>query len=148
MTRTMQAMIGILSVMMLSRGVDYITGDSIDRSPIWVENLSQPEVWGIACIVLAVTGGYAVIARCPVAGKWVGFLGFAVNAMFAVQIWAPSMSPWPWPPEDTRLVTDHLGHAGGYAVMSLSLWWRMGVERRMQEKLEQEQLDGGAVTNG
>lgn len=143
MSRAMAALIAILSLMSFQRGLDYLTGNTIDRGPLWDDNLTLPVVWGIACMLVAVLGITAAVRMCPLLGQWAGIFGMAVNAMFAVQVFEPHMLPVPWPPEDARFVSDHLGHASMWWLIAVTLWWRAGISRRVAEKLAADRKANG-----
>ena len=135
MTNTIRGFIIIFSTMALTRGVDYVTGNTVDRGGLLGDTLALPIVWGVACIILAALGVAASVRRCPRLGQWAGILGFAVNTMFAAQVFEWHMMPIPWPPEDLRFATDHLGHAAAWATIAVALWWRTGINRQIAAAL-------------
>lgn len=137
MTRTVKALMLILALMMFAIGLDYVTGNQHQLINDWSDETDMPLVWGSACLLFAAAAVYSVVwARNMFAVNTLLF-GFAVNVMFAVQVYDPRMSPIPWPPEDVRLITNHLAHAGCMLVLAAALWWREGVKRRCSEIIEQ-----------
>lgn len=128
MTRAMQALVSIMSAIMLARGVDYLTGNSFDMGRIWGDQLGMPELWGTACVlvvILAVGGLIAKKSKLVINGA---LLGTAVCIMFAVQV--ADMRMFAWPPEDIRIIADHLGHAALWCMVVIVVTYREGVDKR------------------
>lgn len=138
MTRSLKAGVAILSTMLLVRGVDYVTGNSYDTDGRVIEdNLTLPGWWGATCLLVAfLVFAALLVGRAPLV-KNLCLVAFSVNVMFAVQIYESRMLPFPWPPEDIRLVADHIGHASLWLLFAATVWWREGVRRRRSELLEE-----------
>lgn len=142
MSRAERALIWILLVMELVRGVDYLTGNQNNMGAGPDDGLSMPFVWGVACVVASLI---ALIGVLSMSRQWVingAIASFAVNAMLAWQVFESRMLPIPWPPEDTRVIVDHLGHAAIWALIAGVVWWRGGVQRRSSEIVKEQQLNG------
>lgn len=135
MTRAMRALVIILVWIMAARGVDYVTGSTYDMGRIWGDQLTMPEMWGMACLIVA---GLTVVGLVLNRPRWVANIaigGMAVSTMFAVQI--ADVRMFTWPPEDIRIITDHLGHAATWLLVAVTIHYRLGVDRRKNEILEE-----------
>lgn len=136
MTRTIKALITVLALMMFATGIDYVTGNHYQLIGDWSDETDMPMVWGTACLIFSFSALYSIIKTKTMLAMNVLVFGFAVNVMFAVQAYDMRMTPVPWPPEDVRIVTNHLAHAGFAIVIAAALWWREGVNRRCSEIIE------------
>lgn len=138
MNKSLKAISTVLSLMLFVRGVDYVTGDSVAASVKVSEGAEMPLYWGIACIVAAVAAAVSMLANKPAWLQNTALLGFAIYAMFAVQAFDSRMLPIPWPPEDTRLIADHIGHSVLWLLVAVTVWWRNGIRIRRNEILGRE----------
>lgn len=136
MTNTLKAIAWVLSLMIINSGIDYITGNQFDMGRVWGDHISMPVWWGLACIVTGATSVGALIADNAKLLFNAALVAFAIYLMFAYQIFDMRMLPFPWPPEDNRLLSDHLGKASIWLIIATSLWWREGVNRRKKEILD------------
>lgn len=128
MNRAMQALVAIMSAVMLARGIDYLTGNSFDMGRIWGDQLGMPELWGTACVlvvILSVGGLITKKSKLVINGA---LMGAAVCIMFAVQVADTRM--FAWPPEDIRLIADHIGHAAMWGMVVVVVVYRQGVDKR------------------
>lgn len=139
MTRALSLFAGVLAAIMAIRGIDYVTGNSYTSGPIGDDNLHMPIWWGSACILTAIAVFYSVWRRKAEALKNSALVAFAIYVMFAVQTYDMRMLPIPWPPEDTRVVGDHLGFAVLWIGVAFTVWWREGKFRRRAEILEEKE---------
>lgn len=130
MNWAIRSTLGVLAWMSLTRGVDYLTGNEFDMGRLMDDNLPLPEAWGWGCVVLAVVAVAAAWTGSPRVAMHAGVLGLAVNVMLAVQIFDVRMMPWPWPPEDARIITDHLAHAAMWVIVAGDQAWREAVEKK------------------
>lgn len=135
MTRTMQALLAAMAFPSLWRAIDYTTGNSYQLGREWGEELYLPMLWGAACAIIALGGFIAAFTRSYTIGINTSILGMAVYVMFAVTVFQTRMLPYPWPPEDVRLVSDHLASSAIWGILGLSLLFRRGVERKKSELL-------------
>lgn len=141
MPRAQRVLIWILLLMEFVRGVDYLTGNQNDVGSVHPDEVGMPLVWGTACVAAA---SVAAVGVYFVRKSWVingAIASFAVNLMLAWQVFEVRMLPYPWPPEDTRIIVDHVGHAAIWALVAGVVWWRGGVQRRCSEIMK-EQTDG------
>lgn len=135
MTRAMKALVCILIWIMTARGIDYVTGSSYDMGRLWGEHLFMPELWGAACLAIAVLSAVGVLASWPRLVANAALAGMATSVMFAVQV--ADMRMFRWPPEDIRIITDHLGHAAIWLLVAVTILYRLGVEKRKAKILEE-----------
>lgn len=136
MTRSLTAGVAILNTMLFVRGVDYSTGNVYDAAGrVFGDHIDMPGVWGASCLAISILVYAAIAVRWVQVLKNLCLFAFGVNAMFAVQIYEARMFPVPWPPEDTRLIADHIGHAALWLLFAATIWWREGVRRRRSELL-------------
>lgn len=140
MNKTLMAFAWVLTTMLAVRGIDYVTGDSA-AAPVKVsEGAEMPMYWGWASLVATVLVMGSLVLKKASFLQNSALVCFAINAMFAVQAFDFHMLPAPWPPEDTRLVTDHIGHALLWLLIAVALWWREGVVRRRDVILGRERV--------
>lgn len=137
MTREGTAFAWILNLLLLLRGLDYITGDTHSMGHAWGDDLGMPMYWGTACIVTSLIVTVALVRKKLEALRFSALVAFGINTMFAVQSADYRMLPVPWPPEDFRLLGDHVGHAAMWLILAVALWWREGIDRRRNEILEE-----------
>lgn len=136
MNKSLKAISAVLSLMLFLRGVDYVTGDPVASSVKISDGAEMPLYWGVACIVAGIAAAVSVLANKSTWLQNTALLGFAIYAMFAVQAFDTRMLPVPWPPEDTRLVADHIGHSVLWLLVAVIIWWREGISRRREALLE------------
>lgn len=131
----MKVLVGILAWVMAARGIDYVSGNSYDMGRLWGDHLSMPELWGSACLIIALLSVIGLVFNRTrlVINTAVG--GMAVCVMFAIQV--AEMRMFTWPPEDIRIITDHLGHAASWLLVAATIQYRAGVEKRKTEILEE-----------
>lgn len=140
MNKTLMAFAWVLATMLAVRGLDYVTGDSV-AAPVKVsEGAEMPLYWGWASLAAAALVIGSLIMKKANFLQNSALVCFAINAMFAVQAFAYRMLPVPWPPEDTRLVVDHIGHSLLWLLIAVALWWREGVVRRRDAILGREKM--------
>lgn len=135
MTREVRFVAWVLAVILGFRGLDYVTGNTYPRGYVYGEEVFMTAYWGAACLVTTVLAVVSLVLRKPAWLKNTALLGFAINTMFVVQAAEVRMLPVPWPPEDFRLVFDHLGHAALWFFVASILWWREGVRLRRSQIL-------------
>lgn len=134
-----------IGISLLSRSLDYLTGDTFPHNRQSHE-VTSPEIWGIACAIsgsLMVTAAFSKNWKFP---YFAGIVSFAVYLMVAVQIFDARMLPYPWPPEDHRIVVDLLVYAYLSLVLSITIQYRESVKAKKKQIVNQvsEQLNGGA----
>lgn len=140
MNKSLMAFAWVLSTMLAVRGLDYVTGDSFSASFRISDGAEMPLYWGWASLIAAaLVMGSLVLKRARLLQNS-ALVCFAINAMFAVQAFAYRMLPVPWPPEDTRLVADHIGHSLLWLLIAVTLWWREGIVRRKEAILGGEMV--------
>ena len=138
MNKTLMAFSFVLAVMLGIRGLDYVTGDDVSAAVTVADGAEMPMYWGVASIIAAVLVFGSLLLKKAGLLQNSALVCFAINAMFAVQAFATRMLPVPWPPEDTRLVADHAGHAALWLLIAVVLWWREGINRRRDVILGRE----------
>jgi len=127
----------ILTFGLAIRGVDYVTGNTYSLGILKGDDgLSKPEVWGltalVACAIL-VAGLIMDNGRIVQLGA---VAAFAIYAMFAIQIFDMRMLPYPWPPEDIRLISQHLVAAGLWITIANEIRTNIYVTEKALEELE------------
>ena len=135
MTRAMSALVAILSWVMVARGMDYVTGNRFDMGRVWGDHLTMPELWGAACLFVGLTAILGLVINKPRLVVNIGLVGMAISVMFAIQV--ADMRMFEWPPEDIRIITDHLGQAASWLLVSTTIHYRLGVEKRKAAILEE-----------
>lgn len=135
MTRTMQALVAIMTTVETVRGIDYVTGNSYHLGRVWADELSMPMIWGIACLVVSAVAVWGLVRDRPRVVINAAIGGAAVSAMFAIQI--ADMRMFAWPPEDIRLIGTHIGNAAVWALIAMATHYRLGVEKKKTEILEE-----------
>lgn len=131
----MRVLVAILSVGMIARGVDYVSGNSYDMGRLWGDHLTIPELWGIACLIVAALALLGLALNRVGLVINAGIAGMAISVMFAVQV--ADMRMFLWPPEDVRIITDHLVTAATWLLASATIHYRRGVDRRKQTIMEE-----------
>lgn len=140
MNKSLMAFAWILSTMLAVRGLDYVTGDSFSASVRISDGAEMPLYWGWASLIAAALVMGSLVLKQSRFLQNSALVCFAVNAMFAVQVFAYRMLPVPWPPEDARLVADHIGHSLLWLLIAAALWWRAGIVRRREAILGGEMV--------
>lgn len=135
MNRSMRVLVVILIWIITARGVDYSTGNSHNMGRLWGDHLTMPELWGAACLVIAALATIGLIGKWPRLVANTALWGMATSVMFAVQVADARM--FRWPPEDIRIITDHLGHAAIWLLVAVTILYRLGVENRKAKILEE-----------
>lgn len=142
MNKTLMAITAVLAAMLAVRGIDYVTGDPVSAGVRISDGAEMPLYWGWASIAASLAVAASLVFKKHTALLNSALVCFAINAMFAVQVFDPRMAPVPWPPEDTRLVFDHVGHAALWFVIAATVWWREGINRRREVILERRARGG------
>lgn len=140
MTLTMRGIVAVLSSIMFLRGVDYLSNDRPLIGTNQSELVTMPHLWGAAFLVAAGFGVFAALKNTLLSAVNFGVVGAAITAMFAIQVFQMDMLPYPWPPEDIRVLGDGVGLSTLFVVVALSSSHRMGVDKRKRELIGE--LDG------
>lgn len=140
MTLTMRGIVAVLGSMMFLRGVDYLSNDRPLVGTNQSELVTMPHIWGAAFLVAAGFGIFAVLKNTHRSAMNFGVVGAAVTAMFAIQVFQMDMLPYPWPPEDVRVLGDSVGLSTLLVLVALSSSHRMGVDNRKRELIGE--MDG------
>lgn len=129
MTRAVRFYILMLGVTLVSRGIDYVTGETF-------EEVTPILVWGLACLTVGAVMCVSAFARHWQLPYISCISAFAVYTMIAVQRFDVDMLPWPWPPERNRVFVDLFI----FGVLSLStamvIQYRESVSARKRQKIE------------
>lgn len=132
MTRTLRLLSWLMLMELFVRSIDYMAGGV---STVPDDNLSIPEVWGIAgigtcALVLAglVSGSNAVI-------KFGAITAFSVYLMISIQLFEVDMLPYPWPPEDPRRTVSTLVFGLMWLTVAGVVWWRDYLERECEKEV-------------
>lgn len=140
MTLTMRGIVAVLGSIMFLRGVDYLSNDRPLVGTNQSELVTMPHLWGAAFLVAAGFGIFAVLKNTHRSAMNFGVVGAAVTAMFAIQVFQMDMLPYPWPPEDVRVLGDSVGLSTLLVLVALSSSHRMGVDNRKRELIGE--MDG------
>lgn len=133
--KAVRALVILLSLVAIVTGVDYITGNSYHMGRVWGDEYATPLLWGIACLVTATVALVGIAASKPKVLIFASCLGASVYAMFAIQIADARM--FAWPPEDIRLIADHIGQSSIWVLVGVTTFYRHGVEKRKEAILEE-----------
>lgn len=142
MTLALQAYIWFLLVDAVARGVDYLTGPPENLDFLTDDDLGMPHVWGAALLVSSVIVAYGLVRKKLTVVQFGSVVSAAVYFMLAFQMFEGRMLPFPWPPEDVRVVATQLSAAGMWAVSGATIWWREGIRKRCEEA-ENSQVRSG-----
>lgn len=135
MNRAMTAMVAIMATVSAFWGLDFVTGDSYHLGDAWGAALSTPQLWGIAHLVTSAIAAGGVLLRHAKTTIFASLVGAATNFMLAVQVADAQM--FAWPPEDIRLMVNHLGQGAIWLMAAVVIFFRHGVERRKEIILEE-----------
>lgn len=135
MNKTLRTLVVLLSLVAIVTGVDYVTGNSYHMGRVWGDEYSTPFLWGVACLITATIALAGVATYQPKVLVFAACLGASVYAMFAVQI--ADIRMFAWPPEDIRLIANHIGTSFIWALIGVATYYRHGVEKRKEAILEE-----------
>ena len=133
--KTLRTLVLLLSLVAIITGVDYVTGNSYHMGRVWGDEYTTPLLWGLACLVTATIALVGIVAYKPKVLVFACCLGASVYAMFAIQIADTRM--FAWPPEDIRLIANHIGQSFTWALVGVATFYRHGVEKRKEAILEE-----------
>ena len=144
MSRAVRFLMFWLGFALIVRGVDYVTGDTFPLTSL-LHDVNSPEVWGITCIIVGI---FIWVSALLKGWKWAytaNISAFAVYIMLAVQIFDMRMLPYPWPPEDVRVITDLMTFAMFSLTLSITIQYRESVKARKHQivKATSQKLPGG-----
>lgn len=134
MTRTMQALLVVGIVRLLSRGTDMVFGDPYStHSPLDLGG-AEALVWGLFCITAALVVLVGLAARRVKIVVNGALLAFATYAMFTWFVMDDTVMMHP--PDNWRIFFDHLCSSLFWLVCAVSISFRHGVYeiRRRKEK--------------
>lgn len=134
MTRTMQALLVVGIIRLLSRGTDMAFGDPYSaHSPLDLGG-AEAFVWGLFCIAAALVVLVGLTARKAKIVVNGALLAFSAYAMFTWFVLDDTMMLYP--PDDWRIFFDHLCSSLFWLVCAVSISFRHGVYeiRRRKEK--------------
>lgn len=129
MTRALRFYTFMLGVALVSRGVDYSTGETFQEvTPILA--------WGIACLVVGLVTCVSAFAKRWQFPYLACISAFAVYVMIAVQRFEVAMLPYPWPPEDNRVFVDLFTFGALSLATSITIQYRESVAAKKRQKIE------------
>ena len=132
MTRTLRLLVWLMLLELFVRSVDYVAGGV---STVPDDNLSIPEVWGIAGAATCVVVLAGLVGKSNGVIKFGAITAFSVYAMIAFQVFEVSMLPYPWPPEDPRKAMSTLVFGLMWLTVAGVVWWRDYLERACEEEV-------------
>lgn len=135
MNKSLRALVVLISLVAIVTGVDYVTGNSYHMGRVWGDEYSTPLLWGVACLVTATIALVGIATSKPKVLIFASCLGASVYAMFAVQI--ADIRMFAWPPEDIRLIANHIGQSFIWALVGVTTFYRYGVDLRKEIILEE-----------
>lgn len=133
--KTLRTLVALLSLVAIATGIDYVTGNSYHMGRVWGDEYSTPLLWGIACLITATIALVGIATSKPKVLIFASCLGASVYAMFAVQI--ADIRMFAWPPEDIRLIANHVGQSFTWALVGVATYYRHGVDLRKEAILEE-----------
>ena len=125
----------LLSLVAIATVIDYVTGNSYHMGRVWGDEYSTPLLWGIACLITATIALVGIATSKPKVLIFASCLGASVYAMIAVQI--ADIRMFAWPPEDIRLIANHVGQSFTWALVGVATYYRHGVDLRKEAILEE-----------
>lgn len=129
MTRALRFYTFMLGVALVSRGVDYSTGDEFHEvTPILA--------WGIACLVVGLVTCVSAFAKRWQFPYFSCIAAFAVYVMIAVQRFEVDMLPYPWPPDGNRVFVDLFTFGALSLSTSITIQYRESVKAKKRQKIE------------
>lgn len=133
--KTLRTLVLLLSLVAIVTGIDYVTGNSYHMGRVWGDEYATPLLWGIACLTTAAIALYGIAMIKPKVLIFASCLGASVYLMFAIQIADTRM--FNWPPEDIRLIANHIGQSFTWALVGVTTYYRHGVDLRKKIILEE-----------
>ena len=131
MTRALRIWAWILSADLLVRGLDYASGGGPYQPD---DNLTVPEIWGVAFLVTFVLSTVGLLLRHSPLIKFACTVAFAVYLMVSVQLFTVEMLPVPWPPHDPRLSSTPLVLSLLWLSVAVIIWWREFIVRECEKE--------------
>lgn len=135
MNKSLRALVVLISLVAIVTGVDYVTGNSYHMGRVWGDEYTTPLLWGVACLITATISLVGIATSKPKVLIFASCLGASVYAMFAVQI--ADIRMFAWPPEDIRLIANHIGQSFIWALVGVTTFYRYGVDLRKEIILEE-----------
>ena len=136
MTRTMQAILVVGIIRLLSRGTDMLFGDPYStHSPLDLGG-AETFVWGLSCVIAALVVLVGLATRRVKIAINGALLAFATYAMFAWFVLDDTLLFSP--PGNWRIFFDHLCTSMFWLVCAVSISFRHGVyeiRRRKEQDL-------------
>lgn len=132
MTQTLRLLAWLMWLELVVRSIDYASG-GVNAVPD--DNLSTPEVWGIAGFATSALIFAGLAARNNAVLKLGAITAFSVYFMISIQQFEVSMLPYPWPPEDPRRTVSLLVFGLLWLTIACVVWWRDYLERACEKEV-------------
>lgn len=125
MTRTLRIITALLTFQLFARGLDYATGNPNQGVGVFqVESLDPPFVWGVVCILAALTNAVGLAKNCNRVIRDGAIVTAAIYLVFAAMVLEDIRLH---PLDDWRFFTSYLTFAGVWATIAVALTIRMAV---------------------
>lgn len=137
MTKTLQGLLGIAAVRLISAGTDLLSGDP---SPQSIAEAPESLAWvsGVSALVAAALLVVALLTK----SKWLVVFGslmsFAVYFLFGWSVIKDTVLHVP--PDDWRLLIDYWCFSATSALIALSVYYRSGVSSIKEKRREADGL--------
>jgi len=133
MTRALRALVFIGAFQMLFQGLDYLLNFGQDPRPVEFSH-ATPHIWGAACLITAALLSWSIFYRNPKGLVFASAVAFSVNFMLGMS--ATSIIYIGGAFDDWRVMTEFWGEAAKWAVISLAVSFRHGVNLILQRRSE------------
>lgn len=131
MTRTLRLLTWLMLVELMVRSIDYLAGG---EPSVPDDNLSIPEVWGVAGLGTCALILVGLLVRNNAVLKLGSITAFSVYLMISIQLFEVGMLPYPWPPEDPRRSVSTLVFGFMWLTIAGVVWWRDYLERAVEKE--------------
>ncbi|UBI10039.1 hypothetical protein LA324_05370 [Corynebacterium coyleae] len=118
-------------VELMVRSIDYLAGG---EPSVPDDNLSIPEVWGVAGLGTCALILVGLLVRNNAVLKLGSITAFSVYLMISIQLFEVGMLPYPWPPEDPRRSVSTLVFGFMWLTIAGVVWWRDYLERAVEKE--------------
>lgn len=138
MTRTMQLLLLVGALQLVARGTDLLFSPVLGPVPLDAAD-GRDAVWGVASLIAAAVVLVGVLRRSPAVAVQGSLIGFAIYGMFAWLVVGSTVLADP--PDNWRILADHLFHSAFWLICAVSISFRHGVYKILVRKGARDGLD-------
>lgn len=132
MTRTLRLIIAALTFQMVSRGTDYILGDTHSGVGVFqTDGFGAAFAWGVACLAAAIIITVGLVGKSDQVVRAGALLSTAIYLSFALMVVDDVFKDGTF--DDWRYLTLYLSAAFIWAVITWALTIRMAVTQHREE---------------